>query len=178
MKCCMSILVYFDLRSLRLLFRFSQFPLPSPKSNHKAECGDDEASFHLFNHSFDTTMSDAAAYLHDLHPAEPSLPALGQYTGGDVSPIRVHFPQVEESTTADRGGYFGQLEGIQTNFYGGNLVSNPIFVLRCAHKAFSNCTFLFSCVRESEPCAVNVSENGAFQHYQGSDNQAYHEVSL
>ena len=65
-----------------------------------------------------------------------------------------------------------------TNLYGGNLVSNPFFVLRCARKAFSKCTFLLSCLRTSDPCAVNVSENGSFQHYQGSDNQAYHEVSV
>lgn len=198
----------------------AQFPLPSPKSNHQPEYGDDEASFNLFNQSFDT-MSDTATYLRDMQHAETagnlegrnhrrdasqnmdiSLPALGQYTNGDVSPIRVfdqgrgrsipgmepipvHFPQDDEEAVAAAHvhGHYGdvghshQAPGVATNPYGGSLESNPFFVLRCARDAFSKCTFLLPCLRPADPCAVNVSEHGSFQHYQGSDNLAYHEVS-
>lgn len=136
------------------------------------------------------------------HNMDISLPALGQYAG-DVSPIRnyaegashgrsmsgmepipVHFPPQDEAAAAHAHGYYGnadysnQAGGVATNPYGGNLMSNPFFVLRCARKAFCSCTFLLSCLSTSDPCVVNVSENGSFQHYQGSDNQAYHEVSL
>ena len=139
------------------------------------------------------------------HNMDLSLPALGQYVNGDVSPmhsyseggghgrsmsgmdpIPVHFPQDEEAaaTAAQAHGYYGHAgysdhagATATTNIYGGSLVSNPFFVLRCARQAFSNCTFLFSCLSNSDPCAVNVSENGSFQHVQGRDNQAYHEVS-
>jgi hypothetical protein len=209
-----------------LLFRSPQFPIGSPKVNHhQSEYGDDDASFNLFNHSFDT-MSDTANYLRDLNHQESyrdsaemidlhrqdtsqnidfSLPALSQYIIGDVSPVRsynegrshgrtmsgmepipVHFPQDEETAAAVAAhahGYYGnarysdQAEAAATNPYGGSLVSNPFFVLRCARQAFSNCTFLFSCLSTPDPCVVNVSENGSFQHVQGSDNQAYLEVS-
>lgn len=218
--------------TLPLLSALSQFPLPSPpKSNHpQSEYGDDEASFTLFNQSFDT-MSDTANYLRDMHHAESgnrgngdrlspnfslvglhqhrrdtsnnmdlSLPALSQYVNGDVSPMRsyseggghsrfmsgmepipVHFPQDDAAAAAAHphgyADYSNQGEAAATNPYGGSLVSNPFFVLRCARQAFSNCTFLFSCLTTSDPCAVNVSDNGSFQHLQGSDNQAYHEVS-
>ena len=64
------------------------------------------------------------------------------------------------------------------NPYGGHVISNPFFVLRCAREAFSKCTFLLACLTTSDPCAVNVNENGAFQHYQGRGNTAFHEVSF
>lgn len=141
-----------------------------------------------------------------LHTTDIALPALdaSQYAiaGGDISPMRVfgegggharstsamepipvHFPQDEAVETHANGyytfdGYADQTEGGATmNPYGGSDVSNPLFVLRCAHEAFSKCTFLLSCVSSPDPCPVNVSENGSFQHFQGSDNQAYHEVS-
>jgi hypothetical protein len=222
-----------------LVLPLPQFPLPSPKSNRHHEYGDDESSFNLFNHSFDT-LSDTANYLRDLHQTESAgnrapgdglsptfpaalglrqhhrdasqnmelaLPALGQYNGGgsgDLSPIRiyggqygvghsrsnscmepiaVHFPPQDEETAVHAHSYHGNTgfsdhpEGATTNPYGGSDVSNPFFVLRCARKAFSKCTFLLSCLREPDPCPVNVSENGSFQHYQGSDNQAFQEVS-
>jgi hypothetical protein len=213
----------------------SQFPLPSPNTNH-SEYGYDDASFNLFNQSFDS-MSDTATYLRELHQGDvngyrgddgisPSfamlgpkdrhhhrrygstphiditLPTLGhaEYGIDNVSPIRVygeenksyrhslsgmepipvHFPaETDEDTVRHAHGehcFSNQAPG--TNAYGGSLVSNPYFVLRCARNSFSKCTFLFSCLGAPDPCAVNMSENGSFHHYQTKENVAYYEVSL
>lgn len=213
----------------------SQFPLPSPKTNH-AEYGDDDASFNLFNQSFDS-MSDTATYLLEFHQGEMngnrgddgispsysmlglrdrhqhlrdsstpyvdiSLPTLGcdEYAIDNVSPIRVygeeskshrhslsgmepipvHFPvETDEDTVRHAHGphcFSDQTPGI--NAYGGSLVSNPYFVLRCARKAFSQCTFLFSCLVAPDSCAVNMSENGSFHHYHAKENVDHYEVSL
>lgn len=144
--------------------------------------------------------------LHGSTPIfDISLPALGhaEYAIEEVSPIRVHGGEQEVFTSHDRS--FLGVEPIavhfptetdedtvqhshgqrcvsnnvpRTNAYGGSLVSNPCFVLRCARKAFANCTFLFSCLDTPDPCAVNMSEHGSFHHYQARDNLAYYEVSL
>jgi hypothetical protein len=97
-----------------------------------------------------------------------------------MEPIPVHFPvETDEDTVRHAHGphcFSDQTPGI--NAYGGSLVSNPYFVLRCARKAFSQCTFLFSCLVAPDSCAVNMSENGSFHHYQAKENVDHYEVSL
>lgn len=139
------------------------------------------------------------------HFFDISLPALGhaEYAIEDVSPIRVHGEDHEENTSHNHS--LSGMEPIpvhfptetdedtvhrahgqrcfsnqtpRTNAYGGSLVSNPYFVLRCARKAFAKCTFLLSCLDTPDPCAVNMSEHGSFRHYQARENLAYFEVSL
>lgn len=97
-----------------------------------------------------------------------------------MEPIAVHFPvETDEDTVHHSHGQRRVSDNApRTNAYGGSLVSNPCFVLRCARKAFANCTFLFSCLDAPDPCAVNMSEHGSFHHYQSRDNLAYYEVSL
>ena len=130
---------------------------------------------------------------------EIALPALGhaEYGGGDISPMKaygggehghrhsssgmepilVHFPSRDEDSVHHPHGHSSQALTAPTNAHGGSLVSNPFFVLRCARKAFSKCTFLLPCLTEPDPPAVNMSEHGSIKVHHGSSNRAFYEVS-
>jgi hypothetical protein len=65
---------------------------------------------------------------------------------------------------------WGQEEGYGVPASGNVRRSNPFFVLRSVHKAFTACSYLLPCLQERDLCPVNLSHISNIRHY--------HEVRL
>jgi hypothetical protein len=126
------------------------------------------------------SLGHAEYVIDDVSPIKVYGEKSKSHRRSGTEPIPIHFPAETDDDTVRHahGQYCSSDQALGTNAYGGSLVSNPHFVLRCARKAFSKCTFIFSCLGAPDSCAVNMSENGSFHHYQAKENVAYYEVRL
>lgn len=118
-------------------------PLPPP-SEERRDASNTQKSDHQ-----PRSGNHPPPYHHNHHPPPSvSLPQGGEirYNGSVKREHNYHWRQ--DGYPGDRADH----------------ISNPFYVIRSCRRAFVGCSYLLSCLRETDLISVNVSQYGHFRH--------------